>query len=256
VNPRFDLKGNRVLVTGGTKGIGLAIAEEFLSFGAHATIVARGQAEVESLVANWQKKGHKAYGVAADMSTAAGRSKAFDFAVEQMGGLDSLINNVGTNIRKPAMEYSHEEYESLMAINLTSAFEMCRLAHPRLKASGQGSIVNVGSVAGLVAIPYSGAPYAMTKAALSQLTRNLACEWAADKIRVNCIAPGFIHTPLTASVVADEEKMSKMLPQIPLNRVGEPSEIAGLSAFLCMPSSHYLTGQTIVVDGGLTVRRF
>ena len=109
-------------------------------------------------------------------------------------------------------------------------------------------------VAGAVALPTS-APYAMTKAALSQLTRNLACEWAGDHIRVNCIAPGFILTPLTAPLVGNEEFMQKTLAQIPLKRVGDPGEIAGLAAFLCMPAAGYLTGQTIVVDGGLTVQK-
>lgn len=255
VNSRFDLKGNRVLVTGASKGIGLAIAEEFLSFDAPVTIVARGKTEIESLVAGWQKKGWQAHGLAADMSTSEGQKKAVEFATAKMGGLDSLINNVGTNVRKRISEYSVEEYQSLLSINMTSAFELCRLAYPHLKKSGRGNVVNIGSIAGLIAIPYSGVPYAMTKAALSALTRNLACEWAGDNIRVNCIAPGFIETPLTASIVAHEETMKRVLPQIPMKRVGAPNEIAGLCAFLCMPTAGYLTGQTIVVDGGLTVQR-
>lgn len=254
MNSNFDLSGNRVLVTGGSKGIGLAIAGEFLKMGAVVTITARGEDEVLSVVEGWQKAGFKAYGVAADIVSPEGRKHALDFALEKMGGLDSLINNVGTNNRKKSLDYSSEEYEALFATNLTSVFEMSRLAHPHLKSSGKGSIVNLGSIAGAVALP-TGTPYAMTKAAISQLTRNLACEWAPDNIRVNCVAPGFIRTPLTAPLLGKEDFMNMVLPNIPMKRVGEPFEIGGITAFLCTPSASYLTGQTITVDGGLTVPR-
>ncbi len=254
MNARFDLQGNRTLITGGSKGIGLAVAEEFLSFGAAVTIVARGEKEVKALVDDWQSKGHKAFGIAADMAKEQDRIKVVDFAVKNMGGIDSLINNVGTNNRKKTLDYTLAEYEALLSTNLTSAFDLSRLAHPHLKSGGKGSIVNFGSIAGVIAIP-TGSPYGMTKAALSQFTRNLACEWAADNIRVNCIAPGFIATPLTEPLLKNPDFMNKTLPHIPLNRVGNAHEVAGLTAFLCMPSASYLTGQTIVVDGGLSIAR-
>ncbi len=254
MNNRFDLTGNKALITGGTKGIGLAIAEEFLHFGAEVTIVARNEVEVKILIEDWKKSGHKAHGISADMSEEKARKEAVKFAAEKMGGIDSLINNVGTNNRKKTLDYTLEEYEQLLAINLTSAFDLCRLCHPHLKASGKGSIVNLGSIAGLVALP-TGSPYAMTKAALTQLTRNLSVEWAEDQIRVNCIAPGFIRTPLTEPLLASESFMNKVLPCIPLKRVGDPHEISGMAAFLCMPTAAYLTGQTIVIDGALTVPR-
>lgn len=128
------------------------------------------------------------------------------------------------------------------------------MTHSFLQASGKGSIVNLGSIAGAVALP-TGTPYAMTKAALSALTRNLAYEWARDNIRVNCIAPGFIRTPLTSPLLAKEDFMEKVLPVIPMKRVGEPSEIAAMAAFLCMPGASYLTGQTITIDGGMTIQK-
>jgi Tropinone reductase 1 len=255
VNARFTLQDNRALVTGGTKGIGLAIAEEFLEFGAQVTIVARNKAEVQKQVDEWQGKGHKAFGLAGDMSTSEGRKEALKFAVEKMGGLDSLINNVGTNNRKSTLDYNLDEYQALMATNLTSVFEMCQLAQPHLKVGGNGNIINIGSIAGLTAIP-TGAIYGMTKAAISHLTKTLSVEWAKDGIRVNCIAPGFIRTPLTKDLLANEAFVEKAKAQIPLNRVGEPFEIGGLAAFLCMPSGGYITGATIVVDGGFTVKGF
>jgi tropinone reductase I len=253
VKARFTLKDNRALVTGGTKGIGLAIAEEFLNFGARVTIVARNQAEVQQQVDDWQAQGHKAYGLAGDMSTGEGRKEALSYAVAKMGGLDSLVNNVGTNNRKSTLDYNLDEYQALMATNLTSVFEMCQLAHPHLKVGGIGSIVNIGSIAGLTAVP-TGAIYGMTKAAISQLTKNLSVEWAKDGIRVNCIAPGFIRTPLTKDLLANETFVERAKEQIPLNRVGHAYEVGGLAAFLCMPTGGYITGQTIVVDGGFTVK--
>jgi Tropinone reductase 1 len=253
MNPRFDLTGNRALITGGTKGIGLAIAEEFVAFGGVVTIVARNKEEVDKQVETWVKAGAKAFGLAADMSDTAGRKSAIDFAVEKMGGLDTLINNVGTNIRKGTLDYTLSEYESVFATNLTSVFEMCRMAHGELKKSGKGSIVNIGSIAGLTAIP-TGSPYGMTKAAITQFTKNLAVEWALDNIRVNCIAPGFIRTPLTANLLANESFVERAKAQIPMARVGESFEIGGAAAFLCMPSGGYITGETIVIDGGFTVK--
>jgi len=253
VSAKFTLKDNRALVTGGTKGIGLAIAEEFLQFGAQVTIVARNSGEVQKQVDDWQAQGYKAFGLAADMSKSDERKKTIEFAVSKMGGLDTLINNVGTNNRKSTLEYKSDEYESLMATNLTSVFEMCQLAHPHLKAGGNGNIVSIGSIAGLTAIP-TGSIYGMTKAAISQLTKNLAVEWAKDNIRVNCIAPGFIRTPLTKDLLANTTFVEKAKAQIPLGRVGESFEIGGLAAFLCMPTGGYITGETITVDGGFTVK--
>jgi tropinone reductase I len=253
VNSRFDLTDNRALITGGTKGIGLAIGEEFLAFGAQVTIVARNAGEVQNQVDEWQSKGLKAFGLAADMSSTEGRAEAIAYAVTKMGGIDSLINNVGTNNRKSTLEYSLDEYQALLATNLTSVFEMCRLAHPHLIKGGKGSIVNIGSIAGITAVP-TGSIYGMTKAAIGQLTKNLAVEWAKDKIRVNCIAPGFIRTPLTKDLLANKSFVERAEAQIPLGRVGESFEIGGLAAFLCMPSGGYVTGETIVVDGGFTTK--
>lgn len=252
---RWTLTGKKALITGATKGIGLAIAQEFLDLGAEVMIVARSAEGVQQQLEEWKQLGLPVHGVAADVAQSAGRQAIFDQVVQAMGGLDLLINNVGTNIRKPAIDYTPKEYESIFQTNLTSVFEMCRLVYPLLKTSDRSSIVNIGSVAGLVAIR-TGAPYGMTKAALVQLTRALAVEWASDRIRVNTIAPWFIRTPLTESLLSNPETLDAVIAQTPMQRVGEPQEIAGLAAFLCTSTASYITGQCIAVDGGFSAFGF
>lgn len=260
-NPRWSLAGKNALVTGATKGIGRAVAEEFMALGARVFIVARNGTEVAERVGEWIGQGWTAAGAAADMSTADGRRSAMAaVAAEFGGGLDVLVNNAGGNIRKRALDYGPDEWQLLMDRNVTSAWEMSRLAHPYLKrranpAEGGSAIINIGSVAGLVALR-TGVPYGASKAAMSQMTRGLAGEWAADSIRVNAVAPWYIRTPLAETVLKDEAYHAEVVARTPLGRIGEPREVAAVAAFLAMGASSYVTGQTVAADGGFLAWSF
>lgn len=248
---RWSLNGKKALITGGTKGIGEAAANELLALGASVVIVARNADEVAARVAEAHDVGASLYGVAADMATEVGREAALDFALKTLGGLDILVNNVGMNIRKPSLEYTDDEYQQIISTNLTSAWSLCRMAHPHLRrdTSAPASIVNIGSVSGVTVVG-SGAPYAMSKAALDHMTRYLAVEWAKDGIRVNGIDPWYIKTPLAAPVLDDPAKLARVLARTPNGQLGEPEHVGATVAFLCLPAAHYITGQCIGVDGG------
>ena len=247
----WSLEGRHALVTGGTRGIGQAIAHTLADLGARVVLCARDAATAREEAGRLALPGR---GVGADVATAAGRASLVE-AVRALGtGLDILVNNAGTNVRRPATAYGDEDVAEVMDTNLASAFGLARAFHPDLKAHG-GCVVNVSSVAGLVHVA-SGAPYGMSKAAMVQMTRNLACEWATDGIRVNAVAPWYIATPLADQVLSDPAYREAVLARTPMRRIGRPEEVAAAVAFLCMPGAAYITGQCLAVDGGFTVNGF
>lgn len=249
----WNLENKTALITGGSKGIGLAIVQEFLSLGAEVFFVARTQSDVLKII-NKNKKSNL-HGIIADVSTEEGREKVYHIIKTRAKKLDILVNNVGTNIRKKSIEYSSEDYDKIMNTNLKASFELTKNLCLYLKKSRDGSVINIASVSGLASTS-SGAIYGMTKAAMIQMTRYLAVEWATDKIRVNAIAPWYIKTPLVKEVMNDKKRWAKIIESTPMKRAGNPEEIAGLAAFLCMKKASFITGQCIAADGGLMAGAF
>jgi len=253
---RWGLSSKNVVITGGTKGIGKACVEEFMELGADVLTCSRSQEDVDALVAHMESKGYggSVTGIVADLSTSTGREALVGEAQRCFGGrLDCLVNNVGSNIRKKAIEFSEADYNKVMQTNLDSCFYLCTALHPMLKAAPCASVVNMGSVSGGIGIAMSsGVVYAMTKAAMNQLTYNLACEWGKDNIRINAVSPWYVRTPLTEPVLMDAAYRSRVLATTPLGRVGEVEEVAALTAFLCMDAASYVTGQHVAVDGGFS----
>lgn len=252
----WTLEGRLALITGASRGLGRAMALEFAAQGADLLLVARGAeglSEVAAALAD-EAPGCQVRTVSADLATEQGRDQVVA-AVDQVGALQILVNNVGTNIRKPMAELSAEEYEKVQRTNTTSCFEMSRRLLPYLKAGAPASVVNNASVAGLTHLR-TGAPYGMSKAAMIQLTRNCAVEWAPLGIRVNAIAPWYIDTPLARQVLSDPAYRAEVIERTPMGRVGEAAEVARVAAFLCMPAAGYITGQCIAIDGGFSVYGF
>jgi Tropinone reductase 1 len=248
---RWRLDGQLALVTGGSAGIGRAIARELLGFGADVLLAARDAAGLESaraeLAEDFPERDVQAF--VADVAEDDQRRELLDWVEDFGEGLHILVNNAGGNLTRSAVEYSEDEWRKIFEINLFSAFELSRYAHPLLTRHAASSIVNVGSVSGITHVR-SGAPYGMSKAAMHQMTRNLAVEWAEDGIRVNAVAPWYIRTQRTAGKLADPDYLDEVLQRTPMGRIGEPEEVAAAVAFLCMPASSYITGECVAVDGG------
>lgn len=255
MSSKWNLKDKVALITGATKGIGLAIADEFAELGAGVFIVARDQKMIDKQVATYRESGYQAWGCKADVTSKEDRVRLFEKIHVEVGKLDIVVNNVGMNIRKKTVTYAEEEYLQIIQTNMHATFDICQRSYELLKKSDTGALVNVVSVAGMTHIR-TGAPYGMTKAALIQLTRNLAGEWAPDSIRVNAVAPWYTRTPLVSKLLKDQAYFDDIVERTPLGRIAEPEEVASAVAFLCMPTSSYITGECLVVDGGFLINGF
>ncbi len=252
----WRLDGRLALVTGASRGLGKAIASEFAALGADLVMVARGAEDLaeaaQSIRSRWPERSVTA--LSADLATEEGRNRVVE-AISGIGALNILVNNVGFNIRKPMTRLTLEDYRAVQETNIVTCFEMSRRLFDALRAGSPASIVNIASVAGLTHLR-TGAAYGMSKAAMIQLTRNLAVEWAQYEIRANVVAPWYIDTPLARQVLDDDEYLAQVLDRTPMGRVGEPAEVARTVAFLCMDGAAYITGQCLAVDGGFSVYGF
>ncbi|KAK6927014.1 hypothetical protein RJ641_008733 [Dillenia turbinata] len=255
-NIRWNLRGKTALVTGGTRGIGHATVEELAGFGARVHTCSRNEPELHKCLSDWENKGFQVTGSVCDVSSPLLREKLMDNVSSAFdGNLNILINNAGFNIRKPMVEFTREEFSKLMATNFESVFHISQLAYPLLKMYGDGSVVFVSSVSGLVSLNAMSVQSA-TKGAINQLTRNLACEWAKDNIRCNAVAPWYVRTSMVEQVLENKEYLKEVFSRTPLRRLGDPKEVSATVAFLCLPASSFITGQIICIDGGMTVNGF
>ena len=248
---RWRLEGQLALVTGASAGIGLAIARELLDFGADVLMVARDEDALQDARADLADEfpERTLATLAADVADDEDRRAILDWVEDHGDGLNILVNNAGGNVTRAAVDYTEDEWRGIFETNLFSAFELSRYAHPLLARHASSSIVNVGSVSGITHVR-SGVVYGMSKAALHQMTRNLAAEWAQDGIRVNAVAPWYIRTRRTSAKLSDPDYYEEVLARTPMRRIGEAQEVAGAVAFLCLPASSYVTGECIAVDGG------
>jgi glucose 1-dehydrogenase len=255
------LRGKNVLVTGGTSGIGQAIAVRFAEYGANVAINHRGPAEqaaeteqqVRACAARVREEGVRDVLVKGDVAREEDVVAMVAEAVEQLGGIDVLINNAGIQISRPSEQLSAEDFDRVLGVNLRGAFLCAREAIRHFLAEGKpGSIVNVSSVHQLIPKPsYLG--YSVSKGGMMNLTRTLALEYAGRGIRVNAIGPGATVTPINRAWVDDPVKREQVTSHIPMPRAGEADEMGGVACFLASDDAAYITGQTIFVDGGLTL---
>ncbi len=246
----LQLKDRTVLITGGTKGIGRQAVSQFAEHGCIVYFTGRNTEEIQEINASYKRQNLPVYGIKSDISHETDRKELVDILSKEQRHLDILVNNAGINIRKSTEEYTLQDYESVMQTNLAGAWDLTRLLQSLLKKSGQGSIISIGSTAASRVISSSTAVYGMSKAAMEQMTRFFSVEYAKSQIRVNCIAPWYIETPLTESVLENEVFREKILAHTPLNRIGKPEDIVHAILFLASPASSFITGITLPVDGG------
>ncbi|KAL6133192.1 hypothetical protein ACLB2K_065429 [Fragaria x ananassa] len=253
---RWSLKGMTALVTGGTKGIGYAIVEELAGLGATVHTCARNQEQIDERVREWKSKGFKVSGSVCDLKSKSQREELMRTVSSKFDGkLNILVNNAATVTLRSTTEYALEDLSSMMSTNVESPYHLCQLAYPLLKASGNGSIVFIASIAGLKALPRLSA-YAATKSAVIQISKNLACEWAKDGIRTNTVAPWAVNTGVKVENDNHSDDFRRLIGRTPIRRVAEPNEISSLVTFLCLPAASYINGQVVSVDGGFTVSGF
>ena len=238
------LDGTKAIVTGGASGIGEATCRRFVEEGASVVVL-----DVDGEAAATVAAPLGATFVEADVADAEAMAGAVTTAAEALGGLTCLVNNAGVGNVMPLVDYPDGEWDRLLDVNLRGTFHGLRAALPRLReAGGHGCVVNVASVSGLR--PTRGeAPYSAAKAAVVSLTRSAALEYAPE-VRVNAVAPGFIDTPLTNFAVAEPTFADPIVAGTPLQRIGTADEVADVIVFLCSPLARYVTGETVVVDGG------
>ncbi|HEX3678142.1 MAG TPA: glucose 1-dehydrogenase [Galbitalea sp.] len=250
----FDLTGRTALVTGAARGLGRAIALSLAEAGADVALGLRDESSDGGLGAEIRALGRRALPLAMDVTNLARSRAAIDAAVAEFGRLDILVNNAGGGIGGAAIDVTEEDFDTVWSLNTRSTFFLSQHAARHMRAADGGSIVNIASQAGLVALPGESS-YCVSKAAVIHLTRVHAVEWGEYGIRVNAVAPTFIETDGTAAALSDPAFRADTVERIAaLHRIGVPTEVSGAVVFLASPAASLVTGQTLAIDGGWTAR--
>lgn len=249
-----SLHGRTALITGASKGLGKAMAVALAEAGARVALVSRDEARLTEVAAQIRATGGTAEVFAADVTDEAQVTRVRgSFASTCGGALHILINNAGINIRKPLVDFTLAEWNSVMTTNVTSAFLLCRAFIPLMTGHGYGRIINLTSMMSHISLPGRTA-YSASKTALLGFNRALALELAGERITVNGISPGVCDTEINAPLMQNAELRAQFLAKIPVGRFGQPEEIARLAVYLCSEQSGFITGTDIVIDGGWTVQ--
>ena len=248
----FRLAGKNALVTGSSRGMGAAIAIALAEAGAHVALHGSQTVPAE-VIEKVSATGANHVALSADLTHPDNCQGLVESAITALGSIDILINNAGITRRAPAVDFSVEDWNDVIALNLTSVFRLCQSAARPMLERGHGKIVNIASLLsfqGGITVP----SYAAAKGGVAQITKALANEWAARGIQVNAIAPGYMATELTEALQNDATRNRQILERIPAGRWGSPEEVAGAAVFLASPASNYINGHILVVDGGWLAR--
>jgi NAD(P)-dependent dehydrogenase (short-subunit alcohol dehydrogenase family) len=249
----FDLDGKVALITGSTKGIGLAIGKRMAEHGASVVISGRNPEPCEQVAAEIRQAGGKAAAIPCNINYKEQLQNLVAETERQLGPIDILVCNAALNpYYGSSQDIPDAAFDKIMHANIGSAHRLCQLVLPAMAERGGGAVIIISSIAGLKGSGVLGA-YAISKAADMQVARNLAVEWGPRNVRVNCIAPGLIRTDFARALWENPETYAITVSKYPLRRIGEPDEIAGAAVFLASPAGSFITGQTLVIDGGGTI---
>lgn len=250
-NPLFDLSGQTALVTGASRGLGQIFARALANSGADLILTSRKREDLTSFVAEIEAMGRKAIPLALDVRDQSSIERMAAEAEAACGQIHILVNNAGCNVRKPALDVTWDDWNLILDTNLRGSFFVAQQMARRMVPHGYGRIINIGSVTSVFG--YAGlAPYGASRGGIRQLTMSLADDWGKHGITVNCLAPGWFHTNQNTVLYQNEKWVEYLKDRIPVKRPGEPRDLEGAVVFLAAESSRYITGQTLLVDGGIS----
>ncbi len=246
------LVGRVALVTGAGRGLGRAIARAVGRAGAAVACAARSRDQVDAAAAELEAAGARALALGLDVTRTDQITAAVEEAEARLGPIDILVNNAGITLERKTVELTDEEWDRVLATNVTAMFRCARAVAPGMIRRGHGKVINVGSMYGVIGVARYAA-YCASKAAVDGLTRSLAVEWARHGIQINCLAPGYMNTDIPRAALADERTRALFLSKVPARRIGEPDEVGALAVYLASSASDFMTGQTLYLDGGQTI---